>query len=134
MKNYVDLSENTDSEKTAIENGYSQLSGKEIKEQLVGKLFLGCYLHGFQYIISINTDGSLEGKNNYQHYDIGSWVIDMEKHTMNVNWKHGWDNTTTRLYKVGKEIRMYDKETGEWRSSLKQYIDGVQNIKTYQFQ
>jgi len=133
MKNYVDLLENTDPEEIVVGNGYSQLSGREIKEQLVGKQFLGNYLHGIEYIISINADGSLEGKNTYQHYDIGSWLIDMEEGTMSVNWENGWGNVTTRIYEIGKEIRMYEKETGTWRTSLKQYFDKVQNIKNYQF-
>jgi len=133
MNNYINLSENTDSEEIAIGNGYSQLSGREIKDQLVGKQFLGGYINGFQYIIAINADGSLEGNNNYQHYDTGSWSIDMEKGTLSVNWENGWDNTTTRLYEIDKEIRMYDKETGKWRTSLKQQIDKVQNIKNHQF-
>lgn len=109
-KNHTEMLESPETENKAIKNGYRQLSGKEISEKLVGQQFLGSYLHGFQYVISINTDGSLVGKNNYQHHDVGSWVIDMEENTLSVNWRHGWDNTTTRLYELGEEIRMYDKK------------------------
>ena len=133
MKNHIEISENSDSENRAIENGYKHLTGHEIKDRIVGKQFFGGYLHGFQYIISINSDGSLEGKNNYQHHDIGSWTIDMEENTMKVSWKYGWDNTTTRLYEIGEEIRLYDKDTGKWRSSLSHQVDKVQNIENYQF-
>lgn len=133
MNNYIDLSENFDTENDAIKNNYRQLTGTEIKQRLVGRQFLGSYLHGFYYIISINDNGSLEGKNNYQHYDVGSWEIDMQKHTMSVNWKHGWDNTSSRLYEVDKEIRMYDVDTGLWRTSLNQQTDKNQNIKKHSF-
>jgi len=52
---------------------------------------------------------------------------------MKVNWKYGWDNTTTRLYEVGEEIRMYDKYTGKWRTPLNCKVDKVQDIENYQF-
>jgi len=84
-------------------------------------------------IISIYHDGRLEGKNNYQHHDIGRWEIDMKENTMRVNWKYGWDNAITRVYEVDEEIRMYDKDTGDWRTSLIRQIDEEQDIEKYPF-
>jgi len=54
MKNYLDLATRTEHEKNAIENGHRPLSGTEIKEWLVGKQFLGGYLHGFQHYFDLS--------------------------------------------------------------------------------
>ena len=133
MENDATAPENPGDEKNAIAKGYKRLSGHEMKEKLVGKQFIGGYLRGFRYIISIGFDGSLEGKNNYQHYDSGKWIIDLEDSTMEVVWLNGWDNTTTHLYEIGKEIIMYDKDTGKWRTSFYHEVDKVQDIEHFQF-
>ena len=67
-------------------NDFQPLSAEEIKLHIVGKTFLGSFPPFFKYIISVNADGSLEGKNNYQHYDTGNWIIDTKKNTLSVSW------------------------------------------------
>lgn len=134
MKNYISINTKTeDNEEAAISNGFKQLLAKDIKTKIVGKAFLGGYLHGFQFIVSVNTDGSLEGKNNVEHYDLGHWVIDDTNNTLTVNWQNGWDSTTTRIYQLNDKINMYDKESGLWRTSFNQSIEAITNIKNYQF-
>ncbi|MCK5922865.1 MAG: hypothetical protein KAG66_18125, partial [Methylococcales bacterium] len=65
-------------------------------------------------------------------YDLGAWLIDAKKNTISVNWNYGWDSATTRLYEVDGAIKMYDINTGRWRTTLNQSIDKPQDIKTYQ--
>ena len=113
--------------------GGIRLGAQGIRDRLAGQQFLGSYLNGFRYIISINADGSLEGMNNYGHYDVGRWSVDDDRHALIVAWQHGWDNTTTRLHALGDEIRMHDAETGKWRSSLVPVTGEKHDIKNHQF-
>lgn len=133
MDNFIMLNENSDSEDNAIQNGFTLLDVHEITKQIIGYQFLGSYLHGFKYIISINSDGSLEGKNHVGHYDIGLWVLDEINHTLSVEWQYGWDKATTKLYVKDDVINMYDSESGQWRTSLHQQLDEAVNIKNYIF-
>lgn len=133
MKDFIEIDNTIKLVSDAIEKGFSQLTADDIKDKIVGKQFLGGYLQGFQYIISINKDGSLEGKNNYHHYDIGHWQINISKNTLSVTWQYGWDNTTTHLYERNAQINMYDENTGVWRTSLNQEISPKLNIKNYHF-
>jgi hypothetical protein len=133
VKKYIDANKAPETEGLVKEQGYVNLDSTEIKEKIIGKQFFGGYLNGFQYVISINENGSLEGKNNYQHYDVGEWVINEEENSLSVKWQYGWDDTTTRLYDINGEISMYDVYTGNWRTVLRQRIEEEINIEEYQF-
>jgi hypothetical protein len=134
MKKAIDSrAQAPETEALVKEQGYVNLDSVEIKERIIGKQFFGGYLHGFQYVISINENGSLEGKNNYQHYDVGEWTINEEEHTLSVKWQYGWDDTTTRLYDINGEISMYDAYTGHWRTVLREPIKEAINIEEYEF-
>ncbi len=133
IKSKVQLTDKTKLEEAIIALGYKALSAADIHQQLVGNQFLGGYMGGFQYIIAINTDGSLEGKNNYQHYDIGRWHIDEHTNGLTVRWQYGWDNSTTRIYPVNDEFWMYDTSTRLWRTSLTKRLSKQADIKNYTF-
>lgn len=133
MKNYITIDENQKAEATLIKEGYKPLTASEIKEKIAGKYFLGSYLHGFKYIVAVNVEGTLESKNDYEHYDRGRWLINNEQHTLSVYWEEGWDSTVTRLYAVDESIQMYDAQTGVWRTRFDQVIDQVKDIKAYSF-
>ena len=133
MKNYINIQTISTNEETLLNKGYQPLTASEIKEKIVGKYFLGGYLHGFKYIVAVNADGTLESKNDYEHYDHGKWLIDKERDTLNVYWQRGWDSTITRLYAVDESIHMYDAQTGVWRTSFDREIEKVDSIKGYLF-
>lgn len=133
MKNYITIDQNPKTEEMLIKKGYKPLTASEIKEKIAGKYFLGGYLHGFKYIVAVNLEGTLEGKNDYEHYDRGRWLINNEQHTLSVYWEKGWDSTITRLYPVDNSIQMYDAQTGLWRTSFNQAIEKVNHIKAYSF-
>lgn len=99
--------------------GYHPLSGFLIKEMMVGKQFMGRFKGGFRFIIAINEDGTLEGKNHCLHHDVGYWVIDTQKHCIRVNWSRGWENNASKVFWLGQEIRLYDSQTGAWVATLK---------------
>jgi hypothetical protein len=133
MKGYLDVIRTLGSEEIARDRGCEELNALNIKELIVGNIFFGNYLGGYEYIISTNINGTLEGKNNCEHYDIGNWSIDTEEDTLNVKWKYGWDNAKTHLYVIDDMILMYDLETGLFRSSLIYQLSNISNIKEYQF-
>ncbi len=115
------------------EEGLILLTARDIHQKIVGNQFAGTYRQGFKYIIAINEDGRLEGKNNYLHYDVGRWSVDVENNTLIVEWDNGWENTAFRLYFKDAVIRMYDSETGQWRSSISYLETPVQSIENYPF-
>lgn len=133
--NYIPINQqvNEMNQKEVEDQGFLPLSASELELNLCEKCFLGNYLHGFKFITSINTDGTLEGKNNVGTHVLGRWAIDSSEHTFSVKWNGGWDNTTTRGFKVDGEIKFFDVDTGVWRNTLIKEIDTQTVIKSYSF-
>jgi hypothetical protein len=110
-------------EKTAIENGFKHLTGKELCDRIINKTFYGDYPMGYKFVADIFENGKTEGANNVGSHDFGNWVIDMEKHTLSLIWSKGWLDTCTRAYEVKGNIEFYDVETGNWRTTFKKFIN-----------
>lgn len=108
-------------EKTAIGNGFKQLTGIELKELIINQEVNGNYPGGFTFVARIYENGTIEGINNLGHYDVGYWTIDFNKNTIQLEWENGWYNTTTRVYKVTSTIEFFDIDTGNWRSTFKKF-------------
>ena len=128
----VDFNQKTEVESSVQQKGHAPLNAKEIRLLIVGKTFLGSFPPSFKYIISVNRDGSLEGKNNYQHYDIGKWTINTESNTLSVNWDFGWTNTTNHVYLVDDVVQMFDATSGKLNTSFDEPIEGVESIKAFE--
>ncbi len=105
-------------EKSIIEIGYQQLSGKELEQRVSDKRVLGDYLYGYKYVGIINSDGSMEGENNVGSHHIGKWTIDTENNTFTMKWNTGWENWTGRAYAIEGTIHFFDIATGDWRTSF----------------
>lgn len=99
-------------------SGHVQLSGEELERRIAGKMVRGEYLRGFTFVASVARNGSMEGRNNVGVRDSGRWSIDMEDGSFTVRWDGGWDNTTTYAYDMGGEIRFYDRDTSQWRTTF----------------
>ena len=66
MKDSVEVNFNqAEIESDLQQKGYTPLNAEAIHQLIVGKVFLGSFPPSFKYIISVNSNGSLEGKNNY---------------------------------------------------------------------
>ncbi len=111
-----------------------QLTTQEINQKIIGKTFYGKHPPNFEYIIAINSDGTLEGKNNSGHYDWGTWQLDEEQHALTVRWQNGWQNTTSQVHKTQGETQLVDINTGQINTRLNQEIEAVKNIKAYCFE
>lgn len=111
--------------------GCNPLDAEEIKLHIAGKTFLGSFPPFFKYIILVNKDGTLEGKNNYEHYDVGKWVVDTEKNTLSVNWDFGWANTTNHVYLINGVFQMFDTTSGKLNTSFDEPIESVESIKAF---
>ncbi len=133
MKDVVDVNFNnmTEVESDLQQKEYAPLNAEEIQLLIVGKTFLGSFPPSFKYIISVNIDGSLEGKNNYQHYDIGKWIINAENNTLSVNWDFGWVNSTNHVYLVDDVVKMFDSTSSKLNTSFDELIEGVDSIKAF---
>ena len=107
------------------------LTATEIKTQIINKVFLGSYPPVFKYIIAINSDGSLEGKNDYGHYDIGTWSLNEATGALTVRWKYGWDNSTVYIYPANHEFKLMDSTTGNLHTVLHQTVKLNQSIQDY---
>jgi hypothetical protein len=134
MKNVVEVDFNikTEVESDIQQKGYVPLIAEEIQLLIAGKTFLGSFPPSFKYVISVNRDGSLEGKNNYQHYDVGKWTINTERNTLSVNWNFGWANTTNHVYLVDDVVQMFDVTSGKLNTSFDEPIESVESIKTFE--
>ena len=108
-------------EKDIIENGYLQLSGKELLSRIINNTILGDYPSGYKFISDIYDNGTAEGINNVGSHNFGNWTIDYEKNTLQLKWKNGWLDTITRAYDVNGNIEFYDVDTGKWRTTFKTF-------------
>ncbi len=132
MKDVVKVNnKKTEIESDMHQQDYAPLNAEEIQSLIVGKTFLGSFPPSFKYIISVNSDGSLEGKNNYQHYDVGKWIINAESNTLSVSWNFGWVNSTNHVYLVGDVVQMFDATSGKLNTSFDEPIEGVESIRTF---
>lgn len=110
-------------EKTAVQNGFKQLTGEELKTRIINKTIYGDYPMGYIFMARIYANGKTEGVNNVGSQDFGSWSIDTKNHTISLQWSNGWIDTTTRFYEVNGNIEFYDIDTGSWRTTFKKFED-----------
>ncbi len=110
-------------EKEIMENGYLQLSSKELLSRINNKTIFGDYLMGYKFVTDIYENGTAEGINNVGSHNFGNWEIDMKTNTFLVKWNNGWFDTITRAYDVNGNIEFYDADTGNWRTTFKKYKD-----------
>lgn len=110
-------------ENDIIENGYLQLSGKELLSRINNKTIYGDYPMGYKFVTDIYENGKTEGVNDVGSHDFGNWTIDYEKNTLQLKWKNGWLDTITRAYDVNGNIEFYDVDTGNWRTTFKKFIN-----------
>jgi len=110
-------------EKGAIENGFIQLTGKELMSRISNRTIFGDYLMGYKFVTDIYENGNTEGINNVGSHNLGNWIIDVKENTLSIKWNNGWFDTVTRAYEVNENIEFYDVETGDWRMTFKNFIN-----------
>jgi len=116
---------------TLRKQGFKAFTALEVREHIIGKVFLGSYPPVFKYIIALNTDGSLEGKNDYGHYDVGAWDLNEKTSALTVRWQYGWDYSTVYIYEVDDEFKLMDSTTGNLRTVLHQTVHLDTTIQAY---
>lgn len=110
-------------EKDAIDNGFVQLTGKELLSKISNITVFGDYLMGYKYVTDFYENGNAEGINNVGSHNLGNWVIDLNENTLSIKWNNGWFETITRAYEVNGNIEFYDIETGHWRTTFNKFIN-----------
>ena len=111
-----------------VENDHPKLSGKELKNRIADKTAAGDYGAAFKYVSFFDANGTMEGKNNAGAHNFGTWSINDLDGSISVQWDAGWDATTTHAYDVEGEIKLYDSDTGLWRTTLYSFKDGRQEL------
>ena len=106
-------------EKEIITQGHLQLSGKELLSRISNKTVFGDYPMGYKFVADIYENGMVNGINNVGTVDNGNWSINLEKHTLQLEWENAWMDTVTRAYSVNGNIECYDVDTGNWRTTFK---------------
>ena len=114
-----DYTGNDFTEKEIKEQGYIQLSGKELLSRISNRTIFGDYPMGYKFVTNIYENGTANGVNNVGSFDNGNWSIDLKKNTLQLEWKNAWINTSTRAYEVNGNIEFYDIDTGKWRTTFK---------------
>ena len=113
-------------ESQTIKGGHPQLTASELVENLVDKTLLGDFAALFKYIVAIDKNGNMEGKNNAGAHHFGKWSIDESNSTFTIWWDSGWVNTTNRAYNVDGKIKLFEIETGQWQTTFTQITQGAQ--------
>jgi len=110
------------------EQGYTQLSAKELKERIYNKTIRGEYFIGRIYVVYIDDKGDMEGENDLGSHHFGKNIIDMNNNTLTTKWDSGWHNWTGRAYDIDGEIKFFDTTTLEWRTTFKTFEEGKKII------
>ena len=71
----------------------------------------------------------MEGTNNVGSYNTGRWTVDETANTFSVEWDQSWATSTTRAYSIGEEIHFFDADTGLWRMSFTEVVQGKQPLE-----
>ena len=61
-------------EKDVIQNGFIQLTGKELLSRISNVTVFGDYLMGYKYVTDLYENGNAEGMNNVGSHNLGSWA------------------------------------------------------------
>ena len=110
-----------------VEAGYEPLSADELRQKISNKTVFGDYGFLFKFVNVMEENGAMEGRNNAGAHVFGKWSIDSQAGTISVNWDGGWDNTTTRAYWVDDQIKLFDVDSGQWRTTFTSISDGCQS-------
>lgn len=105
--------------------GRKPLTAEALAAKIVGKTAYGDFGAMFKYVMAVDSDGGLEGKNNAGAHTFGRWEIDLETGEMTVEWTSGWVTSTTRAYGVDGHLKLYETATGRWATTLHRFIDGT---------
>lgn len=116
-------------EAMALNAGHARLSAKELKAMLLGTTVQGLYRGGFRFITFIDHDCKMEGKNHVGSHNFGVCRFDRLADTFSVSWDNGWDQLTTRAYRVGVEVMFFDVATGLWSNTLTAFLPGRQLLE-----
>jgi len=111
------------------EQGYKQLTGKELKDRIYNKTVRGEYFIGRIFITYIDNEGNMEGENDLGSHHFGKNIIDMVNNTLTTQWDTGWHNWTGRAYDVDGEIKFFDTTTLEWRTTFKTFEEGKKELR-----
>jgi len=116
-------------EADAISAGYQQIPIKVLLSRILGNTGYGDYLYGFRFVSTVDQDGRMEGTNNVGSYNTGRWTVDETANTFSVEWDQSWATSTTRAYSIGEEIHFFDADTGLWRMSFTEVVQGKQPLE-----
>lgn len=106
-------------EKDAIDNGFTQLTGRTLISRINNVTVYGDYLMGYNFLTDIHENGNAEGINNLGTHTFGNWSVDVAENTLSLKWDNDWFDTVTRAYDVNGTIEFYDIDTGNWRTTFK---------------
>ncbi|RLA06850.1 MAG: hypothetical protein DRQ51_07985 [Gammaproteobacteria bacterium] len=108
---------------------HQQLSADDLIKILSNKTIYGDYVGGYKFVTQSSNDGKMEGINNVGSHNFGRWEVDELSNTLKLKWDNGWDNTTTKAYYVGDDIKFYDADTSKYRNTFTKIIDGIHNLR-----
>ncbi|MEE9314873.1 MAG: hypothetical protein V3V02_09505 [Rhizobiaceae bacterium] len=108
-----------------VEKGCKLISSQELRQRLLGNTILGDFAFAYKYMMTINTDGALEGINNVGSHHFGQMTIADAANTVSVKWADGWVNTTSRAYDVDGEFKLYNIENGQWSTTFTKVMSGT---------
>ena len=111
----------TYTEEALLKKGQQAISAAILQAKISNTTIYGEYPNGYKFITDIYDNGMAEGVNDAGSHDSGNWSINYEKNTLQLVWKKGWINTETRAYEVNGNIEFYDVDTGNWRTTFKQF-------------
>ncbi len=115
----------TSSEADMQAAGRVPMSAGALAARIVGKTVYGDFGYMFKFVMAVDVDGTLEGKNNAGAHTFGHWEIDPDTGEMSVSWQSGWVDSTARAYDVNGSLKLYEAATGRWATTLHRFEDGT---------
>jgi hypothetical protein len=126
MKPEIEKETNADS---LLMKGYKPLTKIELTELISDTTVSGDYeYHGHRrYKTFMNKNGTMVGSNDWGSLEKGQWSIYRNGYLC-VMWDGYWENWIAKAFKIGEEIKFYDIESGEWRTTFNKIVKGEQSL------
>ncbi len=112
-----------------LNRGYTPLSKKELLELISDNTVCGDYEYNGHRIYKsfMNSNGEVEGKNDWGSTESGRWSVD-ENGYLSVEWDGYWEAWSGVAFKVDDEVKFYNLQDGTWQTTFHKILEGEHDL------
>jgi hypothetical protein len=110
--------------------GFKPLTKEELLELISNNTVTGDYDYKGHRIYKtfMNKNGTMIGKNDWGSLEEGSWSV-FSNGCLSVKWQGYWEDWIALAFKIDNQIKFYDLESGEWRTTFNKIEKGKQSLE-----